>query len=142
MAPTVDVLLVEDDAFDAEAAKRALALHDNVGEIHWAKSAEDALRLLAGDDEPALSVGMILLDLGLPKMSGLEFLNSIKDDFATAHLPVIVLSNNADPDELLEVYRRGAAAFLRKPDSVAGYRNMLQGVIRFWLLASWPTASA
>ncbi len=138
MNPKVDVLLVEDDEFDSKAAQRALRSHPQVGEVHLVHTGEAALAWLRVGRPSESRVGMVVLDLGLPGLSGLQVLEEIKNDFALTHLPVIVLSDNSDPQDLLEVYRQGACAFLRKPDSVEGFRNVLDGVMRFWFLASWP----
>jgi CheY-like chemotaxis protein len=138
MSPQVDVLLVEDDDFDSKAAQRALSRHPQVGQVHVVVDGEAALACLKDPNSVGPTVGMVVLDLGLPGISGLEVLQTLKRDAALAHLPVIVLSDNSDPQDLLEVYRNGACAFLRKPDSVEGYKDALDGVMRFWLLASWP----
>jgi len=137
MSPELDVLLIEDDPFDAAAAQRALKEHPKVGDVIVMPSGERALGWL--NDDTARNIGIVVLDMRLPGMSGIDVLRALKADASLAHLPVIVLSINSDPSDLLEIYRQGACAFLRKPDSVDGYRSMLDGVMRFWLLASWPS---
>lgn len=139
MTSAVDVVLIEDDPFDAEAAQRALKEHPTVGEVIVISSGSRALDWLQNSENR--KVGIVVLDLGLPDMTGVEVLAKMKGDEKLAHLPVVVLSSDSDPKNLLDVYRQGACAFLRKPDSVDGYRNMLDGVMRFWLLASWPPHS-
>ena len=142
MSAKVNVLLIEDDELDAKAAQRALSLHPEVGEVHRVSDGETAITWLKNASAEKNQVGMVLLDLGLPKRSGLEVLRAIKSDTSLAHLPVVILSDNSNPDALLEVYRRGACAFLRKSGSAEGYRRTLEGVLRFWQLASWQPKTA
>lgn len=134
----MDILLIEDDVADARAAQRAMSTHPSVGRVYVECSGDGALRWLRQPEHITPPVQVIVLDLGLPGMSGLEVLANLKQDFLLSAVPVVVLSGGAEPEELMQVYRLGACAFMKKPDQADDYQNILDGVLRFWLLATLP----
>ena len=125
----ISVLIVEDNASDAEIVEEWLqdaATPTVTSHIRDGRSALDHLR--ATSEHPDL----ILLDLNLPLMGGLELLEEIKGDEALCAIPVLVLTTSKSSREILRCYERGAAAVLNKPMRLAGYREMLEAIERFW----------
>lgn len=113
-----DILFVEDDPRDVELAREGLKQVSN--RIHVVRDGVAALHFLFGTDEYAYRKGrdrtqLILLDLGLPKMGGLEVLRRVKADPRTAAIPVIVLTASARDRDLLMSKRLGAEAYIIKP---------------------------
>ncbi len=102
------VLLIEDDRFQRTAVEAALRQH-GFG-VRIAVDGEEALRLLAEPEHPDL----VLLDLIMPKVSGFEVLRRLKQDPATSHIPVIVLSNLGQKGDVEQATQAGAAAYLVK----------------------------
>ena len=113
------LLLVEDNPDDAELTREALARAHIGNELTVVRDAETALEMLyqkAMDDTPEF--GLVLLDLGLPKMDGREFLKRVWGDRRLRKTPVIVLTGSEREEDMLRSYKSGAVAFLRKPVDV------------------------
>ncbi len=113
------LLLVEDDPDDAELTQRALARAGIGNRMTVVSDGEAAMEILyrqamTGSDE----VGLILLDLGLPKLDGREVLRRVWEDRRLRDIPVIVLTGSAKEEDMLRSYKSGAVAFLRKPVDV------------------------
>jgi len=135
----VRVLLIDDNRGDAVLAAHAFksALYET--ELTHAATGEEAVeRLHDGCDLPDL----ILLDLGLPRMSGMDVLNEIKTDRRLKHIPVIVLSNSGDSQNVTKAYRQHANAYVIKPSDLARYRETIGMIEQFYFaLSSLPAVS-
>lgn len=113
------LLLVEDDADDAALTRRALERARIGNEMVIARDGQAALDLLyANAMEGRRSIGLVLLDLGLPKIDGREVLGKIWGDRRLRHIPVVVLTGSDAEEDMLRSYKSGAAAYLRKPVQV------------------------
>ena len=113
------LLLVEDDRDDAELTRRALARAHIGNALTIVADGQSALELLyrqAMDESD--DFGMVLLDLGLPKVDGRDVLKKIWADRRLRHIPVIVLTGSESEEDMLKSYKSGAVAFLRKPVDV------------------------
>ena len=116
----VDILLIEGDAKDAESTRRALESAGLTNRVHVSQDGREALELVANSDRfGPLKTGsrphLILLDLGLPRTSGLEVLRRLKADRNTRNIPVVVLAKSERQPDVSESLRLGAETFLLKP---------------------------
>jgi len=130
------ILLVEDDNVDAMTVKRALKdLHIDNTLVH-SLNGEDALRYLAETDKakPLL----ILLDLNMPKMNGLEFLKVIKANRHLKPIPVIVLTTSKEKRDVLESFELGAAGYMVKPVDYARFVEIISTVVMYWKSSELP----
>jgi len=113
-----DVLLVEDEADDVELLTRALhALRPGTSVTVAADGVEALQRLFDDDTEAALKPKLIVLDLGLPRLDGMQVLRCINADARTAKIPVVVLSGTCSPEDVGASRSYGAKACMRKPHS-------------------------
>lgn len=113
------LLLVEDDENDVLITRRALARAHIGNEMNVVRDGQQALDVLyAGAMSGRDSVGLVLLDLGLPKIDGREVLEKIWTDRRLRHIPVIVLTGSDGDEDMLRSYKSGALAYLRKPVQV------------------------
>lgn len=142
MSATKRILLVEDDDRDAELTLRALAAHHTRDQIAVVNDGAEALDYLyrrgdyvsRGSGNPVV----VLLDLKLPKVSGLEVLREVKSDARLRAIPVVVLSSSREDRDLRESYARGANAYVVKPLAFAAFVDTLTFLSGFWTLVNQP----
>jgi len=108
----MEILLVEDSEHDAELACRSLYRYHLANRVHRAADGEEAIDFLSAD--PA-RIGLVLLDLRLPKMDGFEVLAKIRNELHLTNLPVIVLTGSEDPATLAKARALGASSYIVKP---------------------------
>jgi CheY-like chemotaxis protein len=114
----IDILMIEDDSNDVEIALAAFRRSKCINQFHVESDGEAALDYLFGKDtrrQNGEMPGLILLDLHLPKLSGLEVLRQIKNDERTRRIPVVVLTGSQDKKEISECQRLGVNACIEKP---------------------------
>ncbi len=132
------VLLVEDNPNDEELTLRAFRKSGFLNEVIVARDGAEALAYLfpaeAGRARPAL----ILLDLKLPKVDGLEVLHRIQADERTRTIPVVVLTTSAQQEDVIASYSGGANAYVRKPVRFSAFVEAVTTIGAFWLLLSEP----
>ena len=129
MARPIDILLVEDDPADAELTLHALARSGIDPVVEHAPDGEAALSALGDGVRPRL----VLLDLKLPGMTGLELLQALRADARTRHLPVVVFTSSAEPRDLSGSYGLGANGYAQKPVDFGAFGETLRRVCEFWL---------
>ncbi|MBX3187084.1 MAG: response regulator [Labilithrix sp.] len=133
------ILMVEDNRDDEELTLRALRKQGIVNEVVVARTGEEALDFLfatgahAGRDTKALPQVM-LLDLNLPRMNGLDVLRRIRAEPTTQYLPVVVLTSSKEDEDVLRSYSLGANAYVRKPVDFAHFSEAVRTLGLFWLL--------
>ena len=133
------ILLIDDNRGDALLAAHAFKTASFDTRLTHADTGETALRLLR-EVEPLPDI--ILLDLQLPQMSGMDVLTSLKSDDRLKHIPVIVLSNSGDSHNVTRCYQHHASAYVIKPLDLAKYRETIALIEQFFfVLASLPTAA-
>lgn len=137
----VEVLLVEDDPADLELTLRALKRHNVVNEIRIARDGVEAVRMLLGDDqtppiEPPPRV--VLLDLKLPRLSGLDVLRRIKSDPRTRRIPVVMLTSSQDERDISACYEAGANSYIVKPIRFEQLVEAMRLVGMFWMVIAAP----
>jgi CheY-like chemotaxis protein len=125
------ILHVEDDELDAMNVQRLLARHDEITDITVARDGVEGLEMLrSGVSDPRGLV--ILLDICLPRMGGLEFLRELRADSTLCHLPVVVLStSNHDQDKAM-AYRMNVAGYLIKPLDAEQFTRSLSTFAAYW----------
>jgi CheY-like chemotaxis protein len=124
------ILLVEDDSVDAMTVKRAMRdLHVTNSVMH-SVNGEEAIAYLS--DPAREKPFVILLDLNMPKMSGIEFLKIIKADAVLKMIPVIVLTTSKEKKDVLESFEFGAAGYMTKPVEYAKFVEVISSVMVYW----------
>jgi two-component system response regulator len=133
-------LLVEDDADDDELlTRRALRKNNVCNDVVVARDGAEALEYLfatgahAGRDPRAMPQ-VVLLDLGLPKIDGLEVLERIRADERTRLLPVVILTSSEDQEDVVDGYGLGANSFVRKPVDVSEFRAAVGQLGVYWMV--------
>jgi two-component system, response regulator len=129
------ILLVEDNPDDEALTLRALKKNNILNEVTVAHDGAEALDHLFTDRRADATLpGLILLDLKLPKVDGLEVLDRIRANERTKIIPVVVLTSSKEQEDILGSYRRGANAYVRKPVNFADFSNAMRTLGMFWLL--------
>jgi two-component system response regulator len=132
------ILLVEDNPDDVLLTLRAFAKNHFRNEIVVANDGDLALQLLFPEGGGALRPALILLDINLPKIDGLEVLRRIRDHDRTRSLPVVVLTTSNEERDILESYRIGANSFVRKPVVFGEFVEAANVLGVYWLLVNQP----
>lgn len=132
------ILLVEDDPNDAELALRALEKAELPGGVAHARDGQEALDYLFGEGPyrgrpGAETLRLVLLDLKLPRLDGLEVLDRMRADPRTALVPVVVLTSSMLPADVVDSYRGGANSFVVKPVEFSAHARALQEIGSYWL---------
>jgi two-component system, response regulator len=133
------ILLVEDNPDDQSLTLRALKKNNILNEVIVAGDGAEAIDLLFPDDGADAKVpGLILLDLKLPKIDGLEVLRRIRADQRTQIVPVVILTSSKEQEDVLDSYQSGANGYVRKPVSFADFSDAVSNIGMFWLLLNEP----
>ena len=131
----VKILLVEDNPDDVELTLRAFKKHNLANEIIVAKDGEEALNiLLPQKKENAKRPDLILLDLKLPKVDGLEVLRQVKSNPETKPIPVVILTSSREEKDLMESYHLGVNSYIRKPVDFEQFTEVVIQLGLYWLL--------
>ena len=143
LSHTLEILLVEDNPHDAELTIRALRKSNLANRVNHVKDGEEALDYLFGTggnsvrdvhDNPKL----VLLDLKLPKVDGIEVLRCIKTDERTKCIPVVVLTSSNEDRDLNECYGLGANSYIVKPVEFKDFLRAVSELSLYWLLINEP----
>jgi two-component system, response regulator len=136
-SPGAEILLIEDNPRDAELALRALQSGHPTASVIWLKDGAEALAWFFGTDTAAAPTrsqpAVILLDLKLPKVDGLEVLRQLKSHERTQLIPVVMLTSSREELDLERSYRLGANSFLVKAMEFDKFEEALTLVGRYWL---------
>jgi two-component system response regulator len=139
----VEILLVEDDPRDLELALRALKRANLGNRIEVARDGAEALEFLFCEGAHAARriedvPKVVLLDLKLPKVDGLEVLQRIRSDPRTRMIPVVVLTSSKEQQDLIETYRLGVNSYVVKPVRFDQFAEAVQQLGLYWLLLNEP----
>jgi two-component system, response regulator len=138
VSPRAEILLVEDDADDLELALRVFRKYDLADRVAVVRDgaealaylfAEGAYSRLASDENPRL----VLLDLDLPRLHGLEVLRRIRTNERTRNIPVVVLTSSTDQGDLGDCYRSGSNSYVVKPVDSAEFEAAVASLGSYWL---------
>jgi two-component system response regulator len=142
----VDILLVEDNPTDAELSIRTLRKHKLTNNLVWLKDGQEALDFLFSDAHVAAASGgqpkVVLLDLRLPKVDGLEVLRRLKADERTKMIPVVVLTSSKEDRDVIESYKLGVNSFISKPVGFEEFCATVERLGLYWLLVNRPPRAA
>ena len=131
------ILIVEDNPDDVELTRLAFEENRLANELIVAGSGDEAIRLLFGDEstEP-LSVALVLLDLKLPRVGGIEVLRRIRENERTRILPVVVLTSSDEERDIVESYRLGANSYVRKPVDYGEFVTAVRQLGIYWMIVN------
>jgi CheY-like chemotaxis protein len=137
--PAVEILLVEDNPNDVELALHALKKNKLINRIQVARDGEEALDYVFckgsfADRDIHLIPKLILLDLKLPKIDGIEVLRQIKSDPITKSIPVVVLTTSREERDVLESYRLGVNSYILKPVDFDQFVDSVRQIGFYWML--------
>jgi two-component system, response regulator len=139
MSTAVEILIVEDNEDELELIMRALRKHNLANDVKHVEDGQDALDYLLGlghysarstADQPKL----ILLDLNLPKVSGIEVIAALKKDDRTRNVPIVVLTSSKDYPDLAECYKLGVNSYIVKPIEFEKFIKTVSELGLYWLL--------
>ncbi len=134
----VDILLVEDSPADAELALRALRRGKLANHISWIKNGAEALEFIfrtgAYAGRPDHNPKLILLDLKLPKVDGIEVLRRVKADERTRLIPVVMVTSSAEGRDVVESYKLGVNSYLVKPVGFEQFSETVAKAGLYWML--------
>jgi len=148
MAPAepIEVLIVEDSAEDLALTLRSLRIAKVANQIQVARDGVEALDYLFGEGEHAgrpveQTPRVVLLDLKLPRVNGLEVLRRLKADERTRAIPVVVLTSSKEPDDLERCYSLGANSYIVKPVTFEQFAQAVKDLGLYWLVLNQPPQS-
>jgi len=127
----IDLFLVEDNPHDAHVLTRILKKEGLTESVHWVKDGEVAIISLV--EQAAWLPKLILLDIKLPKVSGLEVLSQIRANEKLKEVPVLILTSSFHKVDVDKAYKYGANAYLVKPDNYLELKELLVTTAKFWL---------
>jgi CheY-like chemotaxis protein len=139
----IEILLVEDNQDDVELTLHALRKENLANNIHVARDGEEALEFLFCNGVHADRAGgyppkLILLDLKLPKVDGMEVLKRLKGDPRTKTIPVVILTSSKEERDLVNTYGLGANSYIQKPVDFDQFRETVKNVGLYWLVINQP----
>lgn len=142
----IDVLIVEDNPDDAELTIRELKRHTKSIKFYHVKDGEEALQYIYGEgrymgkrslENPP---GIILLDIKMPKVNGIEVLAKIKADQKTQQIPVVVLTSSNESPDIKKCYDLGANSYIVKPVHFDDFASAIRNIGNYWLLLNQKPA--
>jgi chemotaxis family two-component system response regulator Rcp1 len=128
-----EILLIEDNGGDVRLMNEALREVSAPHHLHVAETGAGALEFLRREEGAAPRADLILLDLQLPDMHGLELLAEIKSDAALRRIPTVVFSSSQNRAEVSRAYDLNANSYIAKPVELADFIRVVQGIEEFWL---------
>jgi len=126
---TLKILLVEDNLIEIMKMKRTISLLKLDHTLHEAKNGEEALKFL---EDKSNMPDLILLDLNMPKISGIEFLKIIKANEELLHIPTVILTTSSNQSDLIECYKTGMSGYVLKPLKYEDYVKKIEKVLAYW----------
>ncbi|MFT4569680.1 MAG: CheY-like chemotaxis protein [Hyphomicrobiaceae bacterium] len=144
MPTNVPILLVEDDLVDVKAIKRAFQQHKLTNPLYVCSNGAQALTYLRHeppytDPASAPPPGIILLDINMPVMNGIEFLREMKADPAIKQTPVIVLTTSKEDSDRIQGYELGIAGYIVKPTGFPKFFEAIKVIDLYWSLCELPS---
>ena len=130
-----EILLIEDSPSDADLAREALGQGKILNNLHFVEDGVEAMKFLRRK-EPYLRVprpDLILLDLNLPKKTGVEVLTEIKNDQSLKLIPVVILSTSAAQEDIIQSYSLHANCYITKPVDFVQFTKVIRLIEEFWL---------
>lgn len=139
----INILLVEDDEVDIMNVKRAFKRNNISNPLYIASNGLEALALLRGESDEMPPVPstrrLILLDLNMPKMGGLEFLQELRTDPVLRNIPVVVLTTSNEDRDRIEAYNLNVAGYILKPVTFSNFAEVMATLNKYWALCELPS---
>jgi two-component system response regulator len=133
------ILLVEDNPKDIALTERALQKSNIMNKLVIARDGVEAIEYLLGDGKPASEVPVvILLDLKLPRVDGMEVLRRIRSEAKTKNLPVVILTSSNEEKDIIQSYDMGANSYIRKPVKFNDFADAIAQLGLYWLVLNQP----
>lgn len=136
MKNTLPILLVEDDKVDQMTVKRVLKDLNAQNELNIKQNGLEALEFLR--DPESARPGLILLDLNMPKMNGIEFLRVIKEDPMLKLIPVVVMTTSKQEQDRIETFGQNVAGYMVKPVDYDQFLTVMTAIYNYWTLSESP----
>jgi CheY-like chemotaxis protein len=133
----LNILLVEDDQVDVMNVRRAFQRNRIVNPLFVAGDGVEGLQLLRDGSVPS-DRRLILLDLNMPRMSGIEFLREVRRDPHLQHTPVVVLTTSNDERDKIEAYNLNVAGYILKPVTFVNFVEVMAALNKYWSLVELP----
>ncbi len=137
----INILLVEDDEVDVMNVQRAFKKNNITNPLYFASNGLEALSILRGSDKeiniPQVR-RIILLDLNMPKMNGIEFLRELRADEQLQSIPVIVLTTSNEDKDKVETYKLNVAGYILKPVTFSNFVETVATMNKYWTLVEIP----
>ena len=138
----INILLVEDDEVDVMNVKRAFKKYKIANPLYVAGNGLEALEMLRSQEGELPKVPesrrLILLDLNMPRMNGLEFLHEIRQDEELKRTPVIVLTTSDEDKDRIEAYELNVAGYILKPVTFINFAEVMVALNKYWTLSEMP----
>ena len=133
----LNILLVEDDEVDVMNVRRAFERNNVSNPLYVAGNGLEALEMLRDGTVPR-ERRLILLDLNMPKMNGIEFLQALRSDPELASAPVVVLTTSNDDQDKIDAYNLNVAGYLLKPVTFSNFCERMTTLNKYWTLVEMP----
>lgn len=138
----INILLVEDDEVDIMNIQRAFSKNKIANPLYVAHNGLEALDMLKGHNDQAPIIPgtrrLILLDLNMPKMNGIEFLSELRQIPELALTPVVVLTTSGEDKDRVEAYRFNVAGYILKPVTFGNFADLMATLNKYWTLCEMP----
>jgi CheY-like chemotaxis protein len=137
----VEILLAEDNPRDAEMTMRALRKINFLNKVHWVKDGEEALNYLMrtgeySDRDAGNSPKLILLDIKMPKVDGIEVLRRVKSNDKLKGIPVVVMTSSNEERDIFESYQLGVNSYIVKPVEFGAFVETVAQIGLYWILTN------
>ncbi len=135
---TFSIMLVDDDEIDVMSVTRAFKKLNITNPLHVANNGVDALAMLRGEGFPKISPRIILLDLNMPKMGGIEFLEQLRKDQALRAITVVILTTSNEERDRIQAYDLNVAGYIVKPVTPSNFIKAMATLDKYWTLSETP----
>ncbi len=142
----VDILLVEDNEHEAQLTIRSLRKNNLANRLLHINDGSEALDFIFGrnkyeGNEVSAGLKLILLDLKLPKIDGLDILKNVKGDQRTSKIPVVVLTSSKEEQDIISSYKLGVNSYVVKPVSYESFSKAVSDLGMYWMMLNVPPAT-
>jgi CheY-like chemotaxis protein len=131
-----EVLLVEDDRIDALLVKRAFRSLKINNPIHHVENGEEALEFLRNSENN--KPWIILLDINMPRMNGIEFLKEAKQEESMQDIPIIILTSSVEQRDRVDAFKSGIAGYMVKPVTYSDMLKLVEAIKQYWTISKLP----
>ncbi|UPT65638.1 MAG: response regulator [Sphingobacteriales bacterium JAD_PAG50586_3] len=138
MEKQINILLVEDDEIDVMNVKRAFKKNNISNPLHVCGNGVEALEYLKSIDNPLNLPRIILLDINMPRMGGIEFLRELRATDTIKHISVFVMTTSNEEQDKVNAYKLNVAGYILKPLSIESFISSVAMLNNYWMLCEYP----